>query len=644
MSADGRLCLAYYCSGHGYGHATRVSAFARYLLTTNPKDQPLIYIVSSAPERVFADSIICGARYRFAEIDPVIVQPLAYRVDRRRSVEVLKKFLRHKEALLAREREWLLEIKAHSVLSDAAFLGCLAAKEVGIPSILITNFSFDSVYSYLTTQLLDVAPSSHHTDALPSLLDILPDDPIPHSELSPLVEQIHAGYRCADLLVRLPGHIPIPSFFVQPSLPSSDWINVETRRMLPEVVDSLTGPMTKMELHPSLPFVQTPQRKTKLERSVVQAPLLVRPPSSALSVYTLEGRSKLLSSIGVPVDRHDPRTTKVLVVSFGGQVFRKPTGSRSPISRKPSQENLPGPHASKKPYYPESLSNTPKRPHALKARNTNGLGLDIDTSQIFQTRILAPANFDLHIPETPPRKKLFSDDDSSPVTAKRLATPCHLWIPGAPPASKPLPTPALQSPTIVVPTLNTIPPTPEASHFSPEDLDPDGPRLLPDSSWIAIVCGVSKEQWTSESGDKDSELPEGFYVAPRDVYMPDLTAVGDVLLGKLGYGTVSECVDACTPFVYVSRPLFIEEHGLRLLLDQEGVGVELSREMYEAGDWSSAVTEALMNGQDMKANKRADMAKGIGADRSEREGKMLAGTVTEWVRAWWNEEDGCLRN
>ena len=66
--------------------------------------------------------------------------------------------------------------------------------------------------------------------------------------------------------------------------------------------------------------------------------------------------------------------------------------------------------------------------------------------------------------------------------------------------------------------------------------------LLPDG-WIAVVCDVG-DAWGAE------DLPERFFVAPKGVYMPDVTAVGDVLLGKLGYGTVSECVDACTPFVY----------------------------------------------------------------------------------------------
>lgn len=63
-----------------------------------------------------------------------------------------------------------------------------------------------------------------------------------------------------------------------------------------------------------------------------------------------------------------------------------------------------------------------------------------------------------------------------------------------------------------------------------EDVDEeDLPQLFPDENWIAIVCGVSKE-WGKEDGE---ELPDNFYVAPKDVYMPDLTAVADVLLGKL---------------------------------------------------------------------------------------------------------------
>jgi len=60
----------------GYGHATRVSAFARHLLSLESV-QISVHIVSSAPQHVFSDSVACGALYRHANIDPVVVQPLA---------------------------------------------------------------------------------------------------------------------------------------------------------------------------------------------------------------------------------------------------------------------------------------------------------------------------------------------------------------------------------------------------------------------------------------------------------------------------------------------------------------------------------------------------------------------------------------
>ena len=78
---------------------------------------------------------------------------------------------------------------------------------------------------------------------------------------------------------------------------------------------------------------------------------------------------------------------------------------------------------------------------------------------------------------------------------------------------------------------------------------------------------------------------------------------------------------------------------MRVLLDREGVGIELSRQKYEAGDWSLAVTEAFINGQDMKRMKRYEMANGIDVDKRELEGKKLAGKVTDWVKAWWNDSE-----
>ena len=44
-------------------------------------------------------------------------------MDRGKSVRVLESFLENKEVLLETEKQWLLDIHASAVLSDAAFLG-----------------------------------------------------------------------------------------------------------------------------------------------------------------------------------------------------------------------------------------------------------------------------------------------------------------------------------------------------------------------------------------------------------------------------------------------------------------------------------------------------------------------------------------
>ena len=191
-----------------------------------------------------------------------------------------------------------------------------------------------------------------------------------------------------------------------------------------------------------------------------------------------------------------------------------------------------------------------------------------------------------------------------------------------------------------VPTFQTIPPTPSvdsenttfahklAQAAAAEEIlaSDDDVRILPDDSWIAVVCGVPKD-WGREDGE---ELPEQFFVAPRDVYMPDLTAVADVLLGKLGYGTVAECVDARTPFVYVPRPLFVEEHGLRVYLEREGVGVMLEREKYEVGEWAEAVEEAYERGREDKRRKREEGETGKRAE----EGREMARYLMDWIGRW----------
>ncbi|KAF8676997.1 galactokinase [Rhizoctonia solani] len=625
-----RQVIAYYCSGHGYGHATRVNfrfaAFTSHLLELGSRFE--VHIVSSAPAHIFSDCLKASehCHYRYAEIDPVVAQPLAYRVDRDKSVRVLERFLSQRDAKIAQELEWLGKIGACCVLSDSAFLACAAANAASLPCALVTNFTFDSVYSYLGTQFIDESPSSQstpHQEHAAAVSELPPDVPIPESILAPLVDQIVKDYRCADLLLRLPGAIPIPSFSPNHPLPAPNWVDLETCRFKPEVTNTLLQQAETLPLYPSIPF---PTGKSKpVSRQIRQAPLLVRHPTPDTD------RTQLLDYIGVPRSFHGH---KVLIVSFGGQVIKRPTGTRTP-SRTPSPNYSP-------PGSTINLQNPtpPSRPRHHR-----------HTSSVASVASLTASN----VVNDPERLH------AALASPARIATPSHIYVPGAPPASNPSspmlstvrsnstgpvfasfftpPTPGTEfsgppapgafvevkpHKDIYLTVPHSLPTPDDSAESSPIDDDLDIPRLIPEG-WIAIVCGVSKN-WGEE------DLPERFFVAPKDVYMPDVTAMGDVLLGKLGYGTCAECVDSCTPFVYVPRALFVEEHGLRMLMETAGTGVELPRERYEAGDWASAIEEAWALGAEKKIARRLLGARGDA--RRRRQGEEMAREFEAWLSLW----------
>ena len=283
---------------------------------------------------------------------------------------------------------------------------------------------------------------------------------------------------------------------------------------------------------------QTSSRKRK--RRVVDVPLIAR--SVANDVYTRAGRSRVLSAVGVPAELHDAEETKILVVSFGGQSIPRPRSAppsparslgRSPTSdmsrtiSRDSQMSRTSSQTSTSPV--EALQWT-------KAYQTNG------------SLSVPPVNEEGVIDQTRPRAPRL----------QRLMTQHHLYLPGAPPAlHQPVPPPNASLLTKQLERLKTqdVDLLQRTDDFaSPDGLDsnddsqdskyPEDEQdgLLP-PQWIAVVCGLSGKE-------KDDSLPDGFYAAPRDVYMPDLTAVCDVLLGKLGYGTCSETVATQTPFVY----------------------------------------------------------------------------------------------
>lgn len=82
----------------------------------------------------------------------------------------------------------------------------------------------------------------------------------------------------------------------------------------------------------------------------------------------------------------------------------------------------------------------------------------------------------------------------------------------------------------------------------------------------------------------------------------------------------------------VPRALFIEEHGLRQLMETSGTGVELPRERYEAGDWAGAIEHAWALGAEKKLARRLLGARGDA--RRRRQGEEMAKEFQTWLGLW----------
>ncbi|XVE97217.1 hypothetical protein REPUB_Repub03eG0001500 [Reevesia pubescens] len=178
------LVFAYYVTGHGFGHATRVVEVVRNLIAAGHD----VHVVTGAPDFVFTSEIQSPRLFlRKLVLDCGAVQADALTVDRLASLQKYSETaVQPRDSILATEVEWLNSIKADFVVSDVVPVACRAAAEAGIRSVCVTNFSWDFIYAEYV-----MAAGYHHRS---------------------IVWQIAEDYSHCEFLIRLPGYCPMPAF------------------------------------------------------------------------------------------------------------------------------------------------------------------------------------------------------------------------------------------------------------------------------------------------------------------------------------------------------------------------------------------------------------------------------------------------
>ncbi|PSR93573.1 L-arabinokinase [Actinidia chinensis var. chinensis] len=178
------LVFAYYVTGHGFGHATRVVEVVRNLILAGHD----VHVVTGAPDFVFTTEIQSPRLFlRKLVLDCGAVQADALTVDRLASLEKYSETaVVPRASILAAEVEWLNSIKPDLVVSDVVPVACRAAADAGIRSVCVTNFSWDFIYAEYV-----MAAGIHHRS---------------------IVWQIAEDYSHCEFLIRLPGYCPMPAF------------------------------------------------------------------------------------------------------------------------------------------------------------------------------------------------------------------------------------------------------------------------------------------------------------------------------------------------------------------------------------------------------------------------------------------------
>jgi UDP-N-acetylglucosamine:LPS N-acetylglucosamine transferase len=136
--------IAFFISPHGFGHAARAASVMEALAEIESSLQ--FDIFTTVPDWFFAHSNSFDYQYHRLETDIGLVQKTPFQEDLPATVQKLKNFLPFNQSRIAAVAEKIRHLECQLVVCDIAPMGIRVAKEAGVPSVLIENFTWDWIY------------------------------------------------------------------------------------------------------------------------------------------------------------------------------------------------------------------------------------------------------------------------------------------------------------------------------------------------------------------------------------------------------------------------------------------------------------------------------------------------------------------
>jgi L-arabinokinase len=136
--------IAWYITGHGFGHASRQIEIINRLRERLPAQS--IRLRTAAKRWIFDLTLESAVEVEAAETDTGIAQIDSLRLDEAETLRRAAAFYATFDERVAKEAEYLRSIGAGLVVGDIPPLAFAAAHEARIPSIAIGNFTWDWIY------------------------------------------------------------------------------------------------------------------------------------------------------------------------------------------------------------------------------------------------------------------------------------------------------------------------------------------------------------------------------------------------------------------------------------------------------------------------------------------------------------------
>lgn len=153
--------IAYFISPHGFGHAARASA----VMSAVYEMDPLVHfeIFTTIPSWFFEESLESPHTYHPLMTDIGLVQETPLNADLAGTVERLNRFIPFEDSEISGLAMKIDRLNCELVICDIAPMGIAVAREAGMRSVLVENFTWDWVYQEYTKHH---GRLNHHVDYL----------------------------------------------------------------------------------------------------------------------------------------------------------------------------------------------------------------------------------------------------------------------------------------------------------------------------------------------------------------------------------------------------------------------------------------------------------------------------------------------